>query len=396
MFDFITVLLGAGAIGIAFGLSSTFSSWVVPCPRSYRTSIALIFFSSLFGCWLAETTIHELTPRVHDEFSYLLVGETLSHGRLVNPPPPLPEFFDTFHELIHPVHASKYFPVQGIFLAIGDELTRETGMGIWLSSALFCVGFSWMLEAWIEPGWSLFGAIIVTVQYGIYSYWSQTYWGGFATALGGVLFFGALRRVCDRMSWQNSFWLALGIVILANSRPTEGALAVLPGIVLFIYKLIKNRRWREPGFWPKLVIPCFVVLALGALATGTYNKAITGSALKPPYNLHEEQYQESPPFIFLPKRPQLAYSSIWLRYYYEFRELHAYDLQRIPKLWVLAIARKIASWWDFYCGILLSVPLFLPGLLKKGRVRICQGVFLVGLLLLPLIVDQKIAWRHLI
>jgi hypothetical protein len=33
------------------------------------------------------------------------------------------------------------------------------------------------------------------------------------------------------------------------------------------------------------------VLALGAFASGSYNKAITGSALKPPYMLHEQQYQ---------------------------------------------------------------------------------------------------------
>jgi hypothetical protein len=217
-----------------------------------------------------------------------------------------------------------------------------------------------------------------------------------AAALGGALFFGALRRLWDRFSWQNSAWLALGLVILANSRPTEGALAALPGTAVFLWHMVKNRRWREPGFWLKLTPPCVAILALGAFATGGYNRAITGSALKFPYILHEQQYQESPPFIFLPKRAELTYSSIWLRYYYEFRELHAYDMQRNPRAWVLAVARKIASWWDFYCGILLSVPLFLPGLLKKGRVRVLQAIFLVLFLALPLIEDHKIAWRILI
>ena len=50
----------------------------------------------------------------------------------------------------------------------------------------------------------------------------------------------------------------------------------------------------QAGFWPKLVLPCVAVLALGAFASGSYNKAITGSALKPPYMLHEQQYQETP------------------------------------------------------------------------------------------------------
>ena len=68
-------------------------------------------------------------------------------------------------------------------------------------------------------------------------------------------------------------------MILANTRPSEGALAALPGSILLLHQLVKNRRWRESGFWPKFVLPCILVLALGAAATGSYNNAITGSAL---------------------------------------------------------------------------------------------------------------------
>lgn len=396
MVDFLTPIATLGAVGTALSLRYTFVRPTTPLFFERRLAIQAIFAVTVVGCWLVSVVVNKPLPRVHDEFSYLLIADTVSHGRIANSAPPLPEFFDTFHELMHPVYASKYFPIQGILLAAGEKLTRNPAVGVWLGSALFCAAFVWMLEAWIGPGWSLLGGLIVVVHYGIYSYWSQTYWGGFATALGGVLFFGALRRLSNAFSWQNSVLLALGLVILANSRPTEGALAVFPGTILIFHQLLKDRRWREPGLWRKLVLPCLAVLSFGAWVTGSYNKAITGSAIKPPYILHEEQYQESPPFIFLPKRPQLTYSSIWLRYYYEFREMHAYELQRIPKFWPLAVARKIATWWDFYCGVLLSVPLFLPGLLKRGRTRICQAISVAGLLLLPLITDQKIAWRILI
>src|SRR2546425_923712 len=70
--------------------------------------------------------------------------------------------------------------------------------------------------------------------------------------------------------------------------------------------------------------------------------------------------------------------------------------QRNPKLWPLAVGRKIATWWDFYCGILLSIPLFLPGLFQRGRVRIFQIIFLGGVGVLPLAFDNAIAWRILI
>lgn len=367
-----------------------------PKTFSIRFGPWLAAIVTLAACWLLSLVLHKPIPRIHDEFSYLLMGETFAHGHVANPSPPLPEFFDTFHVLVHPAYGSKYFPAQGIFLAIGERLAGHPAVGVWLSSALACAAFVWMLQAWISPGWALLGGLIVVIQYGIYSYWSQTYWGGMAAVLGAALFFGALRRLWDRFSWQNSIWLALGLIILANSRPLEGALAALPATVLLAYQIVKTQRWREPGFWPRLVLPCSGVLLLGIVATGSYNRAITGSALKPPYVLHEEQYQQSPPFLFMPLRPQLSYSSIWLRYYYEFRELHEYDSQRIPKYWFLAVARKIASWWDFYCGVLLSVPLILAGLLKKGRARVFQAVALAGLLALPLIVDHKIAWRVVI
>jgi len=83
-----------------------------------RVAVPAVVFA---GCIAIMALLHEPVPRVHDEFSYLLLADTLAHGRLVNPAPPLPEFFERFHVITKPAYASKYFPAQGVFLAIGEK-----------------------------------------------------------------------------------------------------------------------------------------------------------------------------------------------------------------------------------------------------------------------------------
>lgn len=344
--------------------------------------VASIGCITFVGCLSVAGFLHEPIPRIHDEFSYLLMGDTFASGRVFNPAPEMPEFFETFHELIRPVYASKYFPAQGVFLALGQKLTGHPAVGVWLSSTLACAATCWMIQAWAGPVWGLLGGLLMALQLGIYSYWSQTYWGGMVAALGGALFFGAFRRLWSRVTWQNSLWATVGLVILANSRPLEGVLAAAPASVLFLVRFYREQKCRTMAVWLNLVLPAGIVLLLGGTATAAYNRAITGSPWKAPYTLHEEQYQESPPYIFMPLRSPLVYSNAWLQYNYHVKEMRLYTLQRTPTRFVRLMARKLATWWAFYCGVLLTIPLVLPGLLRPGLIRVLQLAVLVGLLVL--------------
>ncbi len=84
----------------------------------------------------------------------------------------------------------------------------------------------------------------------------------------------------------------------------------------------------------------------------------------------------------MPLRPKLTYSSPMLQFYYEINEMRPYLTQRVPKWFLTGTARKLATWWEFYCGFILSVPLVLPGLLRKGTIRWLQAAVLVGLITL--------------
>jgi hypothetical protein len=344
--------------------------------------VSLYMLAPILGCAVVAGVLHEPVPRVHDEFSYLLMSDTLASGHVSNPTPPLPEFFDTFHVLVHPVYASKYFPGQGLFLAIGQRLTGHPAAGLWLSSALACAAVYWMLQAWVGPLWALVGGFLMVVQYGIFSYWSQTYWGGMVAAMGGALFFGAARRLCDNFSWKSAVWFAIGVIVLMNSRPLEGLLAMLPMTGILLFHVWHDRKWKVPKFWYSVVLPAGVVLLIGAAVSCLYNHAITGSYFKSAYVLHEQQYQESPFLSFLPLRPKLTYSSPWVQYYYEVREKMLYELPRNPKILVSVIARRFATWWSFYCGILLTPALLVPVLLRRGRIRLLQIGVLVSLIFL--------------
>src|SRR5215475_14600282 len=137
------------------------------------------------------------TAAVHDEFSFLLLGDTIAHGRLANPTPPLYQSFETFHENMYPAYCSKYAPAQGFFLASG-QILGNPWFGVLLSASLLAAIFFWALRVWMPSRWAFLAALLVALKLCVASYWINSYWGGAVAASAGALALGGLGRILKR------------------------------------------------------------------------------------------------------------------------------------------------------------------------------------------------------
>jgi hypothetical protein len=240
-------------------------------------------------------------PQVHDEFSYLLMSDTFVHGRLTNPPHPMWQHFESFHVLQQPTYASKYPPFAAVSLAIGQRLTGEPTVGVWIAFALLCGALEWMLQAWAPPGWALWGALftalwLVSLHAGN-GYWAYSFWGGATTATGGALLLGGLRRFVVRPSAAGSIAMAAGVGILVGTRPFDGLLAALPPSLLlavWVARHLKNATRRRIV---KALAPAVVLVALIAAFLAYYNFRVTGSMSRFPYMVYEQQYGAPQPLL---------------------------------------------------------------------------------------------------
>lgn len=227
---------------------------------------------------------------VHDEHCYLLQADTFAAGRLTNPSPAHPEFFETPHVLVVPSYQSKYPPAQAVCLAFGLRYFGHPIYGVWLSCGLFAAALYWMLSGWLNRTWALVGTLHGVGILGITTYWAQSYWGGMVSATGGALVLGGTMWTLRRWRPEHGFWTGLGATILLCSRPFEGGVLCLgcaPVLGQWLWSGTNSERIEKLKGW---CVPFLLVLLMGASALATYNRAVTGSWTKLPYAVYHRQY----------------------------------------------------------------------------------------------------------
>jgi hypothetical protein len=320
-------------------------------------------------------------PRWNDEFSYLLAGDTFAHGRVTNPPHPMGVYFESFHIIQKPTYMSMYPPAQGLVLAAGERLGHPW-IGQLIVTALMCSALTWMLQGWLPPGWALFGGMLAMLRLGILSYWLNGYWSGSVVAMGGALVLGAWPRIKTHAGMPEAVAMAIGLTILANSRPYEGLVFSIPIAAAFAIWVFGKGRPAFPVSVGRVVLPIVLLLAGAGAGTGYYYWRVTGSPFRMTYQVNRGTYATAPYFVWQSPRSEPAYHHAIMRDFYRW------ELKRFEGYGTLGGATsrtwdKLVGSWKFYCGPLLTIPLFaFPWILRdrKMRLPIVAGlVFVVGL-----------------
>ena len=326
-------------------------------------------------------------PYAHDEFSYLLAGDTFAHGRLSNPTHPHWEHFETFHVIQHPTYASKYPAGPGLVLALGQKLGGHPIVGVWISTALASAAVCWMLFAWLPPRWALAGALL-TALHPMVIEWSQSYWGASVALGGGALVLGALGRLLRTSRPLSGVMMALGMAVLAISRPYEGAVlcALVVGALLW-----HRLRRRDPIRLSASTLAAFLIVLLPALAAlGFYNLRVTGHPFRLPYQVHEATYGITPLFIWQRPRPEPSYRHTVLRDFHVDLETVAYRHQQSLPDWLSTARDKYSELavihfpTAFRYLVLAILVLTIPGVIRydpRGTlILIVLAAFIVGTL----------------
>jgi hypothetical protein len=321
-------------------------------------------------------------PFIHDEFANLLAADTFASGRLTNPTHPLWTYFESFHITQKPTYMSMYFPAQGLALAAGKVLAGNPWFGVWLSAGLMCSAICWMLQGWLPPSWALLGGALAVVRLSLFSYWVDSYWGGAVAAIGGALVLGALPRVTRKARTRDGIWMALGVVILANSRPYEGLLVCAPVASALLWWGIRGRSPAAGVLLRRMSAPA-ALLCVAAGMMAFYNYRVFGDVFTLPYQVNRATYASAAVFIWQHPRPEPLYRHKVMRDFYSKLELGDFLYARTLAGFLQGEARKLGITAFFFAGVALLPPLImLPRVLWDRRVRflvIAGAIFAAGL-----------------
>lgn len=188
---------------------------------------------------------------------------------------------------------------------------------------------------------------------------------------------GALPRILKHQRVLDSLFLALGIAILANTRPYEGLmLSLIVGARLLMWVI----RDKPPAFFlGRVAFPAILVLAAVGSMMGYYFWRVTGNPLTMPQQVNRDAYAIARYFYWQPAYPEPAYHHKAIRDFYHVELLEftgAHTVSGLLVQWMKMAGRS----WIFFFSPLLTLPLlFLPRIVRDRRIRFLIVAGVVGI-----------------
>lgn len=356
-------------------------AWIEPAARklAQKTGWCMLFLAALvLALRLALLPLHPVpTPSGADDFSYLLLGDTLAHFRLANPPHPMHRFFETTFVLQEPSYSSIYPIGPGIVLALGQIVFGLPWAGVLLSMAMLSGLCFWMLGGWTSPGWALVGGLLVVCEFGPLNRWMNCYWGGAVSAIAGCLVFGALPRLRERARTRDAVLLGLGIGLQMLTRPYESLFLDLSVVLFFLPEL---RRSQE---WPKLArtaAPAVLAVLPAVALLLFHNRAVTGSWTTLPYSLNRYLYGVPTTLTFQPNPiPHGTLTDAQQLYYLGQAAVHG-GTDTLARYIERLGSRAGFYRFFFLAPLILTLPFFLPFLreFRYAWIALTLLVFALG------------------
>jgi hypothetical protein len=300
-------------------------------------------------------------PLVADEFSHLLLADTLLHGRLANATHPFWQHFESLHIVQQPHYVSNYFPGPAAVLAVARIATGNPWAGVLAECAVFLAALYWALRGWMPSRWSLYGTLLAALRFGIGSYWVNAFHGGFLPAIGGALVFGAFGRIRTRATRVQGAVFGIGLAVMALTRPFEGVFFALPIVGVLLWEHRKSFSGLV-----KIVLPAAAFSAVAVVLLGGYFKQVTGSPFVTTYQISQKTYGWPMGLAWTPP-PKVEHTNLELARYYKY-ELSERGTVDGPIDFLEYLTFRVQEYWRFFFGPILTIPLlFLARVWKRQR-----------------------------
>jgi hypothetical protein len=185
-----------------------------------------------------------------------------------------------------------------------------------------------------------------------------------------------------RAAFDSAIILAIGLTVLANSRPYEGLILVTPLMLRLFWQLLRSESFGSVVL--RAGTPLILILFTAAVAMGYYNFRITGHPLRMPFQEYTDQYDLFPKFWFLPKRPLPVYRNDIMKQIHTVFEGGPYNAMQTA-------GGVIQVSWQKFCHLIgvhtdpwvLMLPLITALTLRDKMIRwvwLTVGFFTLGLL----------------